>query len=426
MLKSIITGILESYARRLLKKHKPKIVAVVGSLGKTSTKLAIATVLSQKYRVLAHYSSYNTPIGLPMAIFNLVIPEKVKSASEWLNVFKAMRKQLREDYPYDVLVLELGADKPGDIAYFKKYIQPDIAVVTAVAPEHMANFKTIDAVAAEELAITHFAKASLINRDNIDGVFSKLVPDGTAIDTYGTSGIAEYRFTIEDFKPGIGFKGLFVSPELGQLPVALKVVGEHNVRPTIAAGAVGVKLGLNAKQLVDGLQAIVPVKGRMNLLRGLEGTTLIDDTYNASPPSMIAALQTLYLFPTTQRIAILGSMNELGDFSPQAHQSVGEVCDTTLLDWVITVGAEAEKYLAPAAKKKGCQVRSFMSPYDAGAFAHSVLQRGAVVLAKGSQNGVFTEEALKELLHSTEEEKQLVRQSADWLAKKQAQFEKFN
>jgi UDP-N-acetylmuramyl pentapeptide synthase len=400
-------------------------VAVVGSLGKTSTKLAIATVLSQKYRVLAHYGSYNTPIGLPMAIFNLILPANLRSASAWRALFRAMRKQLHEPYPYDVLVLELGADKPGDITYFKKYIEPDLAVVTAVAPEHMEFFKTIDAVAAEELAVTHFAKATMINRDNVDGVFSKLVPDGIQLDTYGTSGIAEYRYTIEDYKPGVGFKGLFISPELGSLPVQLKVMGEHNVRTAVAAGAVGVKMGLNAKQIVTGMQAIRPVHGRMNLLKGFNRSTLIDDTYNASPPSVIAALQTLYLFPTDQRIAILGSMNELGDFSPQAHQSVGEACDPGLLDWVITIGDEAEKYLAPAAKKRGCQVRSFKSPYEAGAFAHGVLHRGAVVLAKGSQNGVFAEEALKELLHSTEEESQLVRQTPEWQAKKEQQFGKF-
>lgn len=425
MFKQLITSILESYARRLLKKRKPKIVAVTGSLGKTSTKLAIATVLSQKYRVLAHYGSYNTPIGLPMAIFNLNIPENLKSPSAWFNVFRAMSRQLREDYPFDVLVLELGADKPGDIPYFKKYIHPDIAVVTAVAPEHMVNFKTIDAVAAEELAITHFAKTSLINRDNVDSVFSKLVPDGVDISTYGTSGIAEYHYLVADAKPGVGFKGLFVSPELGKFPVTLKVLGEHNIRTVVAAGAVGIKMGLTTKQVVTGMQAVVPVKGRMNLLKGLKQSLLIDDSYNASPPSMIAALQTLYFFPTLQRIAILGSMNELGDFAPEAHKSVGEVCDPRLLDWVITVGDDAQKYLAPAATSRGCQVRSFKSPYDAGAFAHSVLQRGAVVLAKGSQNGVFTEEALKELLHSTEEEKQLVRQGADWLERKQAQFGKF-
>jgi UDP-N-acetylmuramoyl-tripeptide--D-alanyl-D-alanine ligase len=423
--KSLITLILESQARRLLKKRKPKIVAVTGSVGKTSTKLAIASVLSQRYKVLAQYGSYNTPIGLPMAIFNMAMPQELRSLSAWFKIFMEREKRLRQAYPYDVLVLELGADKLGDIAYFKKYVTPDIAVVTAVAPEHMATFGNLDNVAAEELSVTHFAKMSLINRDNIDGVFAKLVADGTALSTYGTSGIAEYRYRIDDYTPGGGYQGVFVSPEYGEIPAKLSLVGEHSIRAAVAAGAAGAKMGLTSSQIKAGLEAIRPVHGRMNALRGLKSSTLIDDTYNSSPLAAVAALQTLYLFPAKQRIAILGSMNELGTYSPEAHKIVGEACDSGLLDWVITIGAEAQTYLAPAAKAKGCQVRSFTSPYDAGAFAHQVLQRGAVVLAKGSQNGVFAEEALKELLHSTQEESLLVRQGADWLAIKEQQFGKF-
>jgi UDP-N-acetylmuramoyl-tripeptide--D-alanyl-D-alanine ligase len=422
--KRFITSILERQAKRLLHKYKPRIVAITGSVGKTSTKIAIASVLGQRYRVLAQYGSYNTEIGLPMAIFNMPMPQKLRSPLAWLRIFRQRQKQLRQPYPYEVLVLELGAEKLGDIAYFKKYVEPDIAVVTAVSVEHMASFKSIDNIAAEELSVTHFSKLSLINRDNIDGVFAKQVPNDINIDTYGTSGVAEYRISVEDYKPGL-YKAIFISPELGEIKVNLKLVGDHSLRAAAAAGAVGVKMGLSVPEIKAGLEAIRPVHGRMNLLRGMNGSTIIDDTYNASPVASVAALQALYLFPGKQKIAILGSMNELGDYSPEAHKQVGEACNSGQLDWVITVGADAEKYLAPAAAGKGCQVRSFNSPYDAGAFAHSVLQKGAVVLAKGSQNGVFTEEAVKELLHSTSDEQQLVRQNPSWMAIKQKQFSKF-
>jgi UDP-N-acetylmuramoyl-tripeptide--D-alanyl-D-alanine ligase len=93
---------------------------------------------------------------------------------------------------------------------------------------------------------------------------------------------------------------------------------------------------------------------------------------------------------------------------------------------VVTIGDEAERYLAPAAEKRGCQVRTFKSPYEAGAFAHSVLHPHAAVLAKGSQNGVYAEEAVKELLHATEEESSLVRQGEDWMARKEAMFDRYN
>ncbi|HSE29456.1 MAG TPA: UDP-N-acetylmuramoyl-tripeptide--D-alanyl-D-alanine ligase [Candidatus Saccharimonadales bacterium] len=421
-MKQLVTNLLELQAKRLLKKFKPKVVAVVGSVGKTSTKLNIATVLSERYKVLAHYGSYNVPASVPLSMFNLKAPANAKSPFAWIKILSQMQKILSSDYSFDVLVLELGTDHPGEIAYFKRYLNPDVSVVTAVSPEHMAGFGTLDAVAKEELAVTEYSKLTLINRDDIDGSFAKLIPDGTNLDTYGTSGVAEYRFETDEFVPGKGFTGKFISPEFKELKVVLGVVGEHNVRTVVAAGTVGIKLGLSAEQVVDGMKKVKPVMGRMNLLKGLENTTIIDDTYNSSPLAAVAALQTLYQFQTPQRIAILGSMNELGDYSKQAHEEVASACDPASLDWVVTIGQEAKTYMTPILQKKGCRVENFTSPYDAGNFVHKIMQPKAVILAKGSQNGVFAEEAVKMLLHSTTEEEQLVRQDPDWMAIKQQQF----
>lgn len=421
-MKQLLTNLLEHQAKRLLKKFKPKIVVVTGSVGKTSTKLNIATVLSERYKVLAHYGSYNVPLSVPLAMFNIKVPSNVRSPFAWLRILKEMRQQVAGNYPYEVLVLELGTDHPGEIGYFKKYLSPDIAVVTAVSAEHMAGFGTLEAVAQEELQVANYSKLTLINRDDINGEFAKLIPDGTNLDTYGTSGIAEYRFVTDEAKPGVGFTGNFISPEFKQQKVSLKVVGEHNVRAVVAAGAVGIKLGLTAAQIKAGMEKARPIHGRMNLLRGLESTTIIDDTYNSSPLAAVAALQTLYQFKTPQRIAILGSMNELGDYSQKAHEEVASACDPALLDWVVTVGSEAKQYMTPILQKRGCRVENFMSPYDAGVYVHKIMQPKAVILAKGSQNGVFTEEAIKMLLHSTEEEEQLVRQTPEWMAVKQRQF----
>lgn len=425
-MKNIVLRLIEFQTRRFLSKHHPKIVAVAGSVGKTSTKFAITTVLSQRYKVLFEEGNYNVEMSVPMTIFDLPMPslDRLHNPFEWLKQLWYMELKIRRPFPFDVIVLELGADHPGDIGYFRRYLRPDIAVVTAVAPEHMEHFKTTDAVAEEELSITNFSELAIINRDDIDETFARFV-NNSNIDTYGTSGVAEYHYLIENYEVGKGFTGKFVSPEFGEQSVTLQVAGEHNIKPAVAAGVVGIKMGLTAKEVLAGLGAIRPVKGRMNTLRGLLDSVIIDDSYNSSPIAAIAALQTLYLFPNKQKIAILGSMNELGDFSQKAHEDVGAVCDPTMLDWVVTVGDEAQRYLAPAAEKRGCQVRSFKSPYDAGAFVHSVLHPHAAVLAKGSQNGVFTEEAIKILLHATEEENSLVRQSAEWMATKEAMFDRF-
>jgi len=425
-MKNIVLFLVEFQTKRFLRKHEPKIVAVTGSVGKTSTKLAIATVLSTHYKVLYQEGNYNVDVSVPMTIFDLPMPPlaKLKSPFEWLKQLWYMERKIHLKFPFDIIVLELGTDKPGDVVHFRKYLRPTIGVVTAVTPEHMEFFKTIDAVAQEELSIATFSELIVINRDDIDETFARYV-NNSNIDTYGTSGVAEYHYLIEDFEAGSGFAGKFVSPEFGEQQVVLKLAGEHNVKAAVAAGVVGIKLGLTQPEIVAGLNAIRPVKGRMNILKGLLDSTIIDDTYNSSPTAAVAALQTLYLFPSKQKIAILGSMNELGGYSQKAHEEVGSVCDPTLLDWVVTIGDEAEKFLAPAAAKRGCQIRSFKSPYEAGAFVHSVLHPHATILAKGSQNGVFAEEAIKILLHETEEENQIVRKGPDWITKKQGMFDRY-
>lgn len=423
-MKSIILKVLEFQTKRFFKKFKPKLVVVTGSVGKTSTKLYMATVLSRRFRVMVHFGNHNTHVSVPMAVFDIPIPVKLKSIWAWLGVIWQTQRKLHKPFNYDVIILELGTDHPGEIEHFGKYLKPDIAVVTAVTPEHMEFFKTLDAVAQEELCAANFSNLAIINRDDIDAKYAKYETNSN-IDTYGISGVAEYRYIIENFDINKGFSGKFVSPEFGEQAATLQLVGEHNVKAAVAAGAVAVKMGMTAAEIVAGMQSIKPVNGRMCILKGLKDAVLIDDTYNSSPRAANAAIQTLYSMPGKQKIAILGSMNELGDFSKEAHEQVGKLCDPTLLDWVVTIGDDAQKYLAPAAESKGCQVRSFKSPYDAGSFAHSVLQPNAVVLAKGSQNGVFAEEALKILLHSTEEEDQLVRQEPEWLEIKKRQFEKF-
>ncbi len=422
MFKNFIQKRLEKLVRKYLKKHQPTLIVVTGSVGKTSTKIAIATVLSQHYRVRVHKGNHNTHMSVPLGILGIDYPDNIRSLGAWWQVRKLAKRRIKQPKDTDVIVQELGTDTPGDIPHFGAYLNPDVAVVTAVSPEHMEFFKTLDAVAQEELSVASFSKLTVINRDDIAGEFAQYA-ETTTIDTYGTSAAAEYKFEIADYSQK-GYNGNFISPEFGKMPVSLKLAGEHNVKAAVAAGLVAAKLGMTSEQIKDGMEKIRPVKGRMNILRGVEHSTLIDDTYNSSPLAVEAALRTLYQMQAPQKIAILGSMNELGEMSPQAHEEVGTFCNGSELAWVITIGEEAEKYLAPAARKQGCQVKSFRSPYDAGAFAHKVLEKGAIVLAKGSQNGVFAEEALKILLHSTEEEKELVRQEPHWLEIKQEQFAK--
>lgn len=424
MFKKIVQSILENKAKRYIKKHQPQLVVVVGSVGKTSTKHAIATVLSEKLRVRAHEGNYNDTMSVPLALLGVEYPDDPHSIREWLAVFRAMNIRIREEKDVDVIVQELGTDKPGEIAHFGTYLRPDIAVVTAVSDEHMEFFGTLDVVAKEELAVAVYSKLTIVNRDDVDAKYAGLA-ETTSIDTYGLSDQAEYRLSVEPANPLDGRIGKLITPEWGEMSVSLQLVGDHILKAAAAAACVATKLGLTSEEVVLGLSKIRPAKGRMQILKGLHESVLIDDTYNSSPLAVKAALETLYAVEAPQRIAILGSMNELGDTSAQSHEVVGMLCDPSKLDWVVTIGDEAAKYLVPAATNKGCQVKSFKTPYQAGGFVNKVLQPGAVVLAKGSQNGVFAEEALKVLIKSGEDEDLLVRQSEYWMNIKSNQFSAF-
>lgn len=423
MFKKIIQKRLESLVKKYLREHKPKLVVVAGSVGKTGAKFAIATVLGERLRVRMQEGDYNSQLSVPLDILGITYPENTRSIAAWWSVLRAARARIHGPHDTDVIVQELGTSRPGDMASYGNYLRPDIAVVTAVSEERMESFSTLDAAAREELLVASFSGLTIVNRDDVDNTYARYAQTSN-IDTYGIDEPAEYRVVLEPASPLDGRIGKLITPEWGEVPITLQLVGAQTIKHAAVAAAVGAKLGLTSGQVAVGISKLTPIPGRMQLLRGLKDSILIDDTYSSSPLPARAALETLYEIEAPQRIAILGSMNELGAMSAQAHEKIGSLCDPQKLAWVVTIGAEANQYLAPAATKQGCQVRSFDSPYAAGGFVHSVLEDHAVVLAKGSQDHMFTEEALKVLLHNTEEEKRLVRQSPSWLALKSEQFEK--
>src|SRR6266496_5565086 len=147
MFKAFVLFVLQIQAKRYLARHQMRLVVVTGSVGKTSTKLAIAAVLGEKYRVRSQMGNYNVDVTVPLVIFDLPLPEHLKNPFSWLGLLLKTESLIHQkNQPVDVIVLELGTDKPGDVSAFGKYLSPDIAVVTAVAAEHMEFFKTMDAV----------------------------------------------------------------------------------------------------------------------------------------------------------------------------------------------------------------------------------------------------------------------------------------
>lgn len=426
MFKNYVQKRVEKLTKKYLEKHSDiKLVCVAGSVGKTSTKVAIATILSQQYRVHVEMGNHNASLSAPLAIMNIPYPSNIRSPFAWWSVFRQAKKRIKAPADVDIIVQELGSDRPGDIPSFSRYLNPDIAVITGVTPEHMEFFGTLDAVAAEELSLANFSKIAIINRDDIDDKYAQLLTN-TNINTYGTSGLAEYSYESEAFSLEEGHRGYFTSPDFAEnIHATLKVIGEHNIRPIVGAVTTAVCFGMSPQAIAAGAEAIQPVPGRMNILKGLKDSIIIDDTYNSSPAAASMAIQTLASISAPQRIAILGSMNELGQSSAAEHEKLGRLCTPDGVDWVVTIGDEAAKYLAPAALDNGCYVKTFADAISAGSFVHSKLERGAVVLAKGSEGGIFAEEAIKIIVQSTDEAKKLVRQDPAWLEAKSKFFSKF-
>jgi len=365
-------------------------------------------------------------MSAPLAILGIEYPKDIKKIKSWLAVFKAAKQRIKNPTDVDVIIQELGSDRIGQVPHFGKYLHPDIGVVTAVSAEHMEFFKTIDNVAAEELSAANFSELAIINKDDIDGIYAKHLKNAK-INTYGTSASAEYHFISMDNAAKEGNVGLFYAPELTDpMPATIKLIGEHTLRPVIAAVAVGMKLGMDTTELTNGISKIRPLPGRMNSLKGINNSLIIDDTYNSSPLAAESSLRVLYQLLVPQRIVVFGDMNELGKTSELEHKALGHLCDPNQLAWVVTVGPQSEKFLAPAARANGCQVKSFQNALLAGAFVRGVIAENAVVLFKGSQGGIFLEEAVKSVLHSAKDESQLVRQSPKWMVDKNDFFSTFS
>ena len=427
MFKKVIQRKLEKYVRKYFETHPDiKLITVAGSVGKTSTKLAIATLLSQKYRVRLHEGNHNTHLSAPLAILGINFPGNPRNFWQWHKVFSAARKRIKSPSSQEpqIIIQELGTDHPGDIERFSKYLAPNIAVITSVSPEHMEFFGSIDTVAQEELGAASFAEIAILNQDDISPDFFKYVRNSN-VSTYSSIGGANYNFIANSFSLIDGFGGKIQTPEYGEINVQVKVFGEHSLRPIIGAVAVSAKLGLSSQEIIGGLVSLKPIPGRMNFMRGVKESVLIDDTYNSSPAALEAAIQTLYALSAPSKIAIIGSMNELGESSAFEHQKIGEMLDGISLSWVITVGEQANRFLAPAARLRGCQVYEAKNAIDAGTFAHKIMERGSLVLLKGSQGEVYLEEATKILLLNKEDENLLVRQDEKWKKTKDEFFSSF-
>ncbi len=429
--KKILESILRLLAEAILDKYHPQVVAITGSVGKTSTKDAIYTVLAPKFKVRKNLKNYNNEIGIPVSIIGA--ESGGKSLIKWLGVFlKALALIIfkGKNYP-EILVLEMGADHPGDIKYLMSFVPVKIGVVTAVAPVHLEFFKTLENIEEEKSQlISNLAKGGFAVLNNDDPRVLQMAQKTSAkVITFGFSANSQIRASGAEISrqfdsnnilkiQGVSFKLNYrdkIAPVL--LP---NVLGEHIIYTALAAIAVGIIYNLNLEEIIKNLKNFELPKGRMNLIKGIKNTLIIDDTYNSSPFAVTKALYQLgqikFKSPV-KKIAVLGDMLELGSYTEQGHQEVGEAVVRYGIDYLVTVGEMSRDIVRGALKKRMGKDHcfNFKNSVEAGKFLQQRISPGDLILVKGSQ-GMRMERTVKEIMAEPQRAQELlVRQEKPWI-----------
>ncbi len=413
LLKIIQWG-LRVLARSKIRRSKPKIVAISGSYGKTSTKEAIFYVLSKKFGsdVGKNWGNMNSALGLPLAILGL--RSYSFGAGLLWDILRAKWGYFFYNLP-KILVLELGIDKPGEMAELLSVVKPDIAVITGISETHLLELKSLSGVKKEKKMLIESLKkggVAVLNADDENSADIPL-PTGAKKVTFGKKGEVSYR-DLEISISGSRFQ-LEISGKF--LAVKSKLIGQHSIKIFLAAASVAREFSIDPDEIVQALEEIRPQPGRMNPVKAKNEILVIDDSYNSNPYSAIEALETLSAIKWNGRkVAILGNMNELGSYTQEGHLQVGEVAGK-VVDFLVAVGDNAE-YLARGAGKLGLskdKVITFKTTDEVIAQLDKLLSAGDLVLVKASQNKMRFENIVKYLLdNSALAEKLLVRQDKKW------------
>ena len=332
----LLEKILRYFATKALRRFKPRVVGVTGSVGKTSTKEAIFAVLSAKYRVRKNEKNYNNEIGLPLTVLGLESGEG--NIWRWLAVLlKAVlivTLESKKRYP-EILVLEMGADRPGDIKYLVNFLKPEVGVVTAVGISHLEFFKDIKQIAKEKSTLVRYLAKNGLAVLNFDDEAARKMAEEIKAEKifYGFLEKANVRASdiffgyekTEDFYGGDLEKIRGISFKLNfngvSIPVRLmQSVGRPQIYSVLAAAAVGTHFGMNLLEIADALKNFQSPAGRLNIIDGIKNTIIIEDSYNAAPQSTLAALEVLGKIKARRRLAALGNMLELGAETESGHR----------------------------------------------------------------------------------------------------------
>lgn len=417
-MRKLLENILLNQAKKIVKKHNPTVIAVTGSFGKTATKDAIFAVLDDKKTARMSIKNYNNELGVPLTVIGEEAPGS--SLMNWLSLLLAGRRALSdENYP-KTLILEMAADRPGDLQKLVNVAPPKISIVTAVGPVHLEYFLTEENIAKEKATLVKVLPqdgTAILNGDD-EKVDKMRELSKAKVMTYGFAEKVDIRGAdIQRKTDGVGFSfkihydGKVIPSETDHL------LAEYQIYSLLAAFAAAIALGKNPLDAAKRLSEFIPPPGRLKVLSGIKNTEIIDDTYNASPVAVRGAITVLkQAYPKARTWAVLGDMMELGGESQNMHEEIGKHVFKTGVDYLVTVG-ERSKDSAHAARAAGMsedKIFRFERPEDAGKFLEDEIIPGDVLLVKGSQ-GARMEKIVKELMaNPLDAPILLVRQGKGW------------
>jgi UDP-N-acetylmuramyl pentapeptide synthase len=425
-LKKIIVRVLTWEARAIIRRHKPSVVGVTGSVGKTSTKDAIYAVLRERAHVRKSEKSFNSEIGVPLTILGR--PNAWNNFFGWFqNIFDgALVALFNVSYP-DWLVLEIGADRPGDIRSVARWLPVDVAVITRLpeVPVHVEYFESPEELLEEKASLISALRPSgtlVLSADDARVAALAARAGGAKVLTFGYAEGATVRaeqpeLVFDDTRQAHGMHARIEAGDERADMMLRGAVGSHVFLPALAAVAVAKSLDMKLEDAVAAIERkYLPPPGRMHLISGMHESLIIDDTYNSSPAAAEAALHTLSsLKGKGRKIAVLGDMMELGKFSVDEHRKLGALA-AKCADVLITVGIRTRD-CAVAALDAGMPERVILQAEDAeeaGATLAKMLEPHDVVLIKGSQSMRLEKVVAITMAEPARAKELLVRQESEW------------
>lgn len=409
----LITWTLAFQAKKFLKKHRTQVIAITGSIGKTSAKQAIYHVIKKQFKTYASPEGFNTELGVSLAILQEE-QSGFSSPIRWLKILK--RTFSGKKRGFQKIILEMGADKPGDIKKLTKIAPPKIGVITNINPVHLekGQFNDLEDIRKEKNSlIRNMAKDGLAIL-NFDDPFVRSMETGAVKMSYAVENEADVKGS--DIKVGNKNLQFNVTYKGETAPFNVPVIGRFQIYTLLPAIAVGLKLGIMLKDCAEILKTYPLPPGRMNPLEGVNQSTILDSSYNASPTSMAKALELLTELKAGRKIAVLGTMNELGEACKEAHLDLGAQA-AQAVDVLVTVGPEAStlKQGAVDANMPEDRIYTFFDAEEAGHFLKNFLQPKDLILVKGSQNRVRLERLVKIIMEKPEQASLLLcRQDEEW------------